>query len=171
MRKARSDAWHAGMTIRQLDQVFTWCGETDGYAGAAGRVKQEFGRSPSVTALSNWYQTWPLQRAFLTAGSVAERIKEAARDLPNLDIKPEQVEQLGQTAFMIDALSRMDRDTFFEARRSSQRDRELAQVERRIVLLEKKAAQADAAENIARSELTPEEKQAKMREIFGLPGS
>lgn len=167
MRKPRSDSWHSGLTVRQLDQCDEWC-RTIGYAEAIKRIESEFGLKPSITAVSNWWGTWPLQRAFLTAGSVAERIKEAARDIPNLNITPEQMEQLGQTAFMVDALSRMDRDTFFEAKRSAQKDRELSMTERRIALLERKAAQADAAEEVVTSTLTPEEKQAKMREIFGL---
>jgi hypothetical protein len=40
--------------------------------------------------------------------------------------------------------------------------------ERRVVVLEKRSAQADAAEAVVKSELTPEEKQARMKEIFGL---
>lgn len=40
--------------------------------------------------------------------------------------------------------------------------------ERKLVLLEKKAAMADQAEAVAKSDLTAEEKAARMREVFGI---
>jgi hypothetical protein len=44
----------------------------------------------------------------------------------------------------------------------------LALGERRVAVLERKAAQADQAEGVARSEMSPEEKAVRMKEIFGL---
>lgn len=47
-------------------------------------------------------------------------------------------------------------------------ERKLALQERRVELLERKEALADAAERVTKSDLSPEEKQLKMKEIFGL---
>ena len=41
--------------------------------------------------------------------------------------------------------------------------------ERRIKLLETKAAQADQAGEVVKSDLSPEEKVTRFREIFGMP--
>lgn len=46
------------------------------------------------------------------------------------------------------------------------RDQDLE--ERRVALLEKKAAQADQAKDVVASALSPEEKQLKIRQIFGM---
>jgi len=40
--------------------------------------------------------------------------------------------------------------------------------ERKVKLLEQKAAQADATRDVVESKLTPEQQQARIREIFGL---
>ena len=46
---------------------------------------------------------------------------------------------------------------------------DLTRAERRLELLEAKAKQAEAAEEIAKADLTPEEKAARIKQIFGLP--
>ena len=48
------------------------------------------------------------------------------------------------------------------------RHKEFGLQQRKFALLKARAAKADQAEQVANSDLTPEEKQRKMREIFGL---
>jgi len=125
MRKPRSDGWYAGLGLDQLDAAFSWCSDV-GYAQARERIKAELSRSPSIAALSNWYQTWPLQRAFQTAGSIAEQIKSALRDIPSLNLKPEQVDAMAQVAFKTVALQRMDLGAYAKIKVVEQRDAEQA---------------------------------------------
>lgn len=167
MRKPRSDAWHAGLTVEQLDRAFAWAGGS-GYVEAIKLIKAEFGRSPSLAAISTWYQSWPLQRAFLTAGSVAETVKSAVRDLPQLNLDPAQMDALGQVVFQTEAMRQMNLDAFADLKRLQQKDRELQLVERRVVLLEKKAALADQAAAVVGSQLDPAERERRLKEIFGL---
>jgi hypothetical protein len=168
MRKARSDGWYAGLSVEQLDQVFDWCNGEGGYAAAAAKVAAGFNRRPSLQALSRWFSSWPLQRAFLTAGSLAERLKEMARDLPELRLDPAQVDAVGQALFQIEAVRQMDREAFGDVKRWAQRDRELGQVDRRITLLEQRAQQADKTEAVlGDTKLTDEERRRRIAEIYG----
>ena len=125
MRKPRSDGWFSGLSLAQLDLAFGWCSDI-GYAKAAERIKAELSRSPSIAALSNWYQTWPLTRAFQTAGSIAEQIKAALRDIPTLNLKPDQVDAMAQVAFKTVALQRMDLGAWAKIKTVEQRDAEQA---------------------------------------------
>lgn len=71
-------------------------------------------------------------------------------------IKVDQAESSGRTKAELD-----------QARLKLQ-EVSLAHDERRLKLLEQKAAQADEAQKVVESPLTPEQKQAKLREIFGM---
>lgn len=167
MRKPRADAWHAGLSVEQLDRVFS-CANERGYVRAAELVRDELQRKVSVGALSIWYQSWPLQRAWLTAGSVAEQIKAAARDLPQLNLNSDQVDAVGQLVFQTEAIRQMNPEAWERNKRLAQRDREIALVERRVALLEKRAEQADRTDAVLTDgALTEDERRRKIAEIYG----
>lgn len=167
-RKPRSDAWHAGLTVAQLDQVYAWCSGESGYAGAARKLADEMQVRASVTAISNWYQIWPFRRALLTSGSMVEELKAAIRDLPTLNLNPDQIDQLGQAMFQVEAMRRMDPELFGDMRRLAQRDKEIDQNDRRIKLLEAKAEKADETEKALSDEsLTDEQRRERIAKIYG----
>lgn len=169
-RKPRADAWHAGLTAEQQQRAWELCAKL-GLREAAPVIAREFGlpRPPSDTALSRWWSEWPLRRAFLEFGSVAEAAKRALRETPDLGLKAEQIEAVGQAVFTAAAVASQNPEMFAALRKLSQRDRELALDRERLELLKRRAAQAEAAEAVAQNpELTPEQKQQRYREIFGL---
>lgn len=168
-RKPRSDAWHARLTVAQQDDAWKLCNEL-GLERAATEIATRLGleRAPSITALSNWWRDWPLRRAFMDFGSVAEQVKAALRDLPNLRLDREQIETVAQAVFTAAAMQRQDPELFATLRRLSLAEQQLALDREKLELLKRRAAQADEAQAVAASSLTPEEKAAKFREIFGL---
>lgn len=168
-RKARSDAWHAGLSVAQQQQAWELC-QTLGLKGAAPVIAQEFGlgRAPSDSALSRWWSEWPLRRAFLDFGSVAEEAKRALREMPDIGLETGQIEAVGQAVFTATAVKLQDPEMFATLRKLGQKDRELTLDRERFELLKRKAEQAEAAEGVTRSDLSPEEKQARYRQIFGL---
>lgn len=70
---------------------------------------------------------------------------------------PELLELVGQMMKPVIEFSKLE-----------QKKRELELKERQVALLEAKAAQATAAEDVVKSTLSPQEKEQKMREVFGL---
>ncbi len=126
-RKPRSDAWHAGLTIEQRDQAYALCNSL-GYAKAGPEIARELKLAsvPSPKALSNWWADWPITRMLLDAGSLADQVKRALRDHPDLQIDTRQVEALGQAVFTAAAVRANNSDLFQGMRKLSQRDQELA---------------------------------------------
>ncbi len=125
----------------------------------------------STTGLSEWFSWYRLQQVFMRAESSAEDFKGwLNRSFPALS--EQELDQRASLMFQFEAVKSGDPTTylaFASARtKAKQKDRELALNERRVTLLEKKAAQADAAKAVVESAGTPEEKQQKMRQIFGL---
>lgn len=125
----------------------------------------------SSTSLSDWLSWYRLQAVFTRAQSSAEEFKGwLGKGFPELS--EADLDQRAALMFQFEAVKQGDPETylaFATARtKAKQKDRELALSERRVSLLEQKAAQADAARVVAASNATPEEKAQKMRAIFGL---
>lgn len=132
----------------------------------------------SSSSLSEFLSWWALQQTFARAESNTHQFKEwLAKVSPELS--EEQLDARAALLFQFEAVKTGDPDTylaFATARHKAKMDglkfqqgeRKLAQDDRRIALLEKKAAQADQAENVTKSDLTPEEKQLKLKQIFGM---
>jgi hypothetical protein len=126
-RKARVDAWHAGLSVAQQDRAFEWCNKL-GQKQAAPMIAQEFGlaRPPSDTALSRWWSDWPLRRAFLGFGDLAEQAQALLRDTPDLRLDVGQIEAVGQAVFTAAAVKAQDADTFATLRKLGQKDKDQA---------------------------------------------
>jgi hypothetical protein len=83
--------------------------------------------------------------AYFLAASIAEDDKAGFNAIANLDLR----EKEGNT-------------------RAAFEEKKISIAERRVAVLEKKASQADQAKGVLEGNLTPEQKQARMREIFGI---
>jgi len=92
---------------------------------------------------------------------------------------PEKVRAAGIAFFMTEAVANGDREGFTDVARLdlSERtaktkagfeERKISVSERKVKLLEQKAKQAEATEKVLSSKLTPEEKEAEYRRIFGM---
>jgi hypothetical protein len=130
------------------------------------------GIATSKTALGNWLQAWAMSEVFRICASDAENfmahIKTRRPELPE-----SEVEAMGNDFFQLQAIKTQNPDLFLafrQARTKAEIERaKIALAERRVALLEAKAAQADKAKVVAESNLTPEEKLRQMKQIFGMP--
>lgn len=185
-RKPQYNAWYAALTVEQGDAALKICDEVGlAKAGAAIATALQLSRDPSQTSVHQFYHRWPFRKAFLLAGDLTSSVEEMLQENPNLDKK--RVEEVGQAVFTAASVRLQNPKEFARMKQLSQRDRELdinakstdakarqkdAQIDlekRRVELLEKKAAQADAAKAVVQNKvLTPEERAARMREIFGV---
>lgn len=121
----------------------------------------------SENALSEFRSWYLLRRQFKEAEQSTDTLVELLKlDMPELS--EEKLFRYGQLIFSQMALKTQDPAVWTETQKLNLKKEEQRLQERRIAILEKKAAQADAARDVATSKLTPEEKEQRMKSIFGL---
>ena len=134
-------------------------------------------RPPAESNISSWYQlrnrerwTEKIIKKSLDANHVAEAFDaNPARTYDALSrlIEMMAFDEAAKSQLDLDQLQALSRLTL-QAQELALRTREVVVKERRIELLEKKAAQADQADAVANDKaLSPEDRLAKIREIFG----
>ena len=173
MRKPRSDSKLRTLPPSQLLKLREWLGvESLAYDEVITRVRDEFGVSTSRAALSEFYSAdvvpWKYARAHGVADDFAKladgKFDEATR---------KRVQQLAFEIATsphpdIEALSALSKILGDTAKLKLQ-EQKLTHEARRIAVIEKKAAQADAAKEVTKAvDLTPEQRDEKLKEIFGL---
>jgi hypothetical protein len=125
------------------------------------------GVTTSVAALSNFLSWYHLEQRLSRNQTVVETlITDIHRQHPKLP--QDQLFDIGQSFFSALAIETQDPRVWVGTQRLAQRQQQIHLDERRITLLEEQAAKAAAAEAVTTSDLTPEAKQQRMREIFGL---
>ena len=181
----RADAKLQNLQPEELDVMWRFRnpekgGERLTLEAIAVEVPLRFGFTISLSSLSQFYRWLKLKRRFAARTDTIEQIKlELAKD-PN--ISAEQVEKAGQVLFMAEGIAEKDARVFANMvkigqsraklaqndKRLKQADKSLEMESRRVALLEKKAAKADqAAEVMSNGAMSTEEKQSRMKEIFG----
>lgn len=174
-RKPRADSYYDTLSPKQqeriveharahkLEETVAWH-QADGLAGG------------SVSSLSRWLSGWRLRERLRQNETIVDTVlAEAQKNDPSLTT--EKLFPLGQAMFSAMAIDAQDPQVWLatqrlelerqtaEARWKIEREK-LDQAERKIVLLEKKAAQADEAKEVINSTLTPEEQRARLKEIL-----
>ena len=167
-RKARSDARLKTLPKDRQEQLWQWINGTEGYKGARRLAREQWGLQTSVTALSEFYSWFALSRHLEEAATFADELKKTLGQLPELNLNEEQVNLAAQVAFELEAIKAKDFDRFFALRKLRQKDSEMTLEREKFELLKRKAEQADQAEKIVESSATPEEKQQRLRAIFGM---
>lgn len=128
------------------------------------------GFSASQDALSKFRSWYLLERQYQeyreTTDQLIEQIKEG---MPGLT--EEQITSYGQKVFNTLAIRSQDPEIWRVAQGIRLKDAKLALDTRHIALLEKKAAQAEAAMEVVENKggkLSPAEREAKLKQIFGM---
>lgn len=172
-RKPRGDSKLDALLPEQQERLAEWLTiENLTYAEAKERVQAEFGVSTTPSALQGFYSRfaapWKYARARGEAESFAALL-EGKFD----EASKKKVQQLAFEALNSPSPDTKAAKTFFKilgdtAKVEIARDRVTLDA-RKVKLLEQKAAQAEAAENVTKdATLTPEAREAKLKEIFGL---
>lgn len=130
-------------------------------------LKTSRGITTSVAALSGFLAWWQLEQRLSRNQTVVETlITDLHRQHPKLPT--DQLFDIGQSFFSALAIETQDPRVWVGTQRLALKQQQMALDERRLKILEEAAARAAAAEEVTKSDLTPEEKAARMREIFGL---
>jgi hypothetical protein len=177
-RKPRADSVLATLPEERQDAIAELC-RTKTLDEVVQELKAD-GVRTSRSRLSVWLSSWSLKQAFRHAeNSTDEFQKFLEQKWPQLD--PAELDHRASLFFQAEAMKAGDPETYLafasarqkakmDAAKLEQKERSLQLDERKLRLLEKRAAQAEAAEKVVGdAQLTPEQKQQKMRQIFGMP--
>lgn len=175
-RKPRSDSKLDSLPEHQREMLVRWLVEENvSYDDARTRLHNDFGVETSVGALQQFYA----RRCFTLRASEAKHfadtvVQQALANGENFDaatlalIKQKAFERAYAKNGDIDELATLAR-IMGDSAKLELKQREVAIAERRIALLENKAAQADEAAGIAANpNLTPAEKEARTKAVFGI---
>jgi hypothetical protein len=175
-QKPRSDSTLDSLTSKQKEQLRDWLVEENlSYADAIERLRQDFNVRTSAGALSRFYATQCFSLRSSEAAEFAENVvSQVTSSGENYDkatlalIKQKAFERAYARGGNLDELATLAKIIGDSAKLElKRRDQELA--ERRIKLLEEKARQADTAKQISGdSALTPAEKEARLKAVFGI---
>ncbi len=166
--KPRSDATLKTLPEVVQEQLFALLREHS-YAKVRKVAAEKWQVDTSPAALSAFFRWYPTSRRLEVAKSTADEVAATLRALGDVRLDDDQVARAAQAVFEAQALKAGDAETYIGlaklrlAREAGERDA------RRIALLEKKAAQADEAEKAIKDDtLTPEQRAARIKEIFGI---
>jgi hypothetical protein len=174
--KPRSDSTLDSLNSEQKQLLREWLvDENVSYKDAKDRLWQDFHIRTSVSALSKFYAT---QCYALRSSQARDFAEEVVTQLTDGSEKYDEAtlalirQKAFERAYARDGnladlalLVKMLTDT--AKLELKKKDQQIA--ERRVKLLEQKAAQADAAKDVTADQaLTPAEREAKLKEIFGL---
>lgn len=168
MKKQRSDAVLKTLPPALQVELFARCNAAS-YSAVRAWLREAHSITTSEGALSKFYAWFPLSRRLEQAATFADTLKQQIEQLPAMNGRAAELSDITQIAFEMQAAQEQDGELFFNLRKLRLKERDQKLAERRIVLLEQKAAQADAAKAVTTdAELSPAQREQKLKEIFGL---
>lgn len=166
-RKQRGDSRLKTLDEKLQEEIFRRC-ETGKYADVAKWLRAEFSIATSEGALSEFFSWHALRQRMRRADSHVRNLDELI-DEHGLKLDPQKRKDTMNALFLTLASEGGDFETFEAAYKLILAGDKLDVEKRRVTLLEAKAKQAeDAAKVTGDEELTPEEKDARLKRIFGI---
>ncbi len=173
MRKPRSDSVIESLPAAQREQVSAWLSEQNlSYSEVVAKLADAFGVRTSVGALQTWFTRIERPRQYASAKGAADEfagLMEGNFDEANIRLaKQLAFEFLSSPSPSIGAAKALLKIVGDSAKLKLAQEK-VGLDARKVAILEARARQADAAEEVtANVKLTPEQKTARIREIFGL---
>lgn len=158
--------------LKQLDaeiRADLWT-RTQGITNKQGRelIQKEFGiRLSSDSQLSKW-RSWQLRQSLWDryqdmVAQDEQAMQDCFPEVPREKIRELAIKRCYAAADLIG-----DPEVTLKVVQTDLKDSQDSRDWEKLELLKKKAAQAEEAQTVATSDLTPEEKAAKLQEIFGI---
>ena len=175
-RKVRADAVLKTLPEDRQQEIWEWLNRAGNTLARGVEWLRQDGIITSKRALSDWYSWYALRLKFKETErdtlNFQELVKEELPDLPQ-----EKVTQLGSASFIMQAIKQGDPELFLliqsaqhkakmDVLKYQQRERELVIAERRVRVLEAKEEKAKKV--LSDVELTPDERDSKLKQIFGM---
>jgi hypothetical protein len=175
-RKVRADAVLKMLPDGRQQEIFEWLNAPGNTLVRCVQWLAQDGVKTNRDSLSDWYSWYALRLKFKETErdtlNFQELVQEEMPELPQ-----EKVTQLGSAYFNMQAIKQGNPELFLmiqgaqhkakmDVLKYQQRERELVIAERRVRLLE--AKQEKAKKVLSDEELTPEQRDAKLKKIFGM---
>ena len=169
-KEIRADAKLKNLPQEMLDVLWRYRNpEDDGekltLEAVLVEIKREHGIEVSLSTLSEFYKWLRFKRRIESAQQHAQQARlEMAKD-PT--INADDIERVAQAVFTAETMEEGNVKGFVALAKLRIASKQLQHDERRIELLEKKAAQADQARGVSDNDaLSAEEKALRMKQIF-----
>ena len=177
-RKPNSNAKLHNLPLDQQQELCDWLLGGTGYVAARGLVAKKFNVKTSLPALHDFYHSFcvpELARQRMTSRDTAAEIVADAKESPGqwTDAALEKLEQYAFELMLMPGADPKHVKSIFAMvfkRGDAAMDREKLDLEKRkVALAEQKAAERDEAKEITSNDaLTADEKQARLKQIFGM---
>lgn len=126
---------------------------------------KEDGIKTSIASLSEFGSWYALRRQLSRNEQTVETLlAEYVKSDPNLS--PEKIQAMGQAFFSAMSLAQQDPESWVQVQKLNLQRAAMELDQRRVVLLEKKAAQLDQVKQVVESKLSPEEQKKRLKEIL-----
>lgn len=160
-----TDGEAAGEAMESVYRVMGWLAAGT-LASTKDLIEQEFGIETSPAALSGFWRRF--KSSWL--GERMRRSNSAAKELVNLldrdKVESATWDMISQAAFEMLTSPEPDPHALVKLGKLILQGQKQAIDERKVALLEEKAKQADAAGDVLKSNLSPEEQTRRLREIL-----
>ena len=170
-RRPRSDSALMSLPDERQAELFDFCDglRTQGLRTIREKLETEKDVKVSLSTLSNWLNWYSMRSRFSMVAETSDFIARIMKETPGLNIEDEKVMKAANAYFTAKSLKESDCDTYVKMMGVRRGTAEIRIKGRRLTLEEQKARQAEAAKEVTtNTSLTPEEKQQRYREIFGL---
>jgi hypothetical protein len=179
--KPRSDSLLKNMPEDYQDAIAAWCKapkteESPGGLQHAREMLASDGHTVSLRAVSEFYSWYRLRSTFRQANDKASNFEAMLKaEFPTAT--PDKIAQMGQMIFTLEANNAGDVKTFIDLEslrlaktsaetKARQKEKDIKLAERRVQVMEAKIAQA--TDTLKDGALSPAEREARMKQIFGI---
>jgi hypothetical protein len=170
-RRPRSDSALMSLPDDRQRELFDFCDghRKDGLRKIRELLKDEQGVDVSLSTLSNWLNWYSLRAKIGNVSAMADDLARILKERPDLNLDDATIMRAAQAFFEAKAMQESDAETYVKLAGVRKGTAEIRIKERRIKIEEQKLRQAEAAKEVAKdTSLTPEQKEMRYREIFGL---
>jgi hypothetical protein len=156
------------LTRDQQAQIAEWI-EKSGMQSACDKAREQFKINATLEEMGDFHAWHHVARHLARAVEMARWVRETISKSPEYKLEDDTVSLVSQVTFEMQALTKQDEDLFIDLRKLRQKDRDLELETRKLAIHEGKAkgAEVDPEEEAARK-MTREDRERRLREIFGL---
>lgn len=170
-RRPRSDSALMSLPDERQRELFDFCDglRTEGLRAIREKLDAEKGVKVSLSTLSNFLNWYSLKSKMRSVAEMADDLARILKETPGINLTDDGVMKAAQAYFEMQSMKENDAGLFVKMAKVRKGTAELRIQERRVRIEEQKLRQAEAAKEVTKdASLTPEEKEMRYLEIFGL---
>lgn len=172
-RRPRSDSKLMSLPDDRQRELFDFCDglRSEGLRTIRERLVEAHGVKVSLGTLSNWLNWYSLRSKMRGVAEMADDLADILKKTPGLNLTNDGVMAAAQAYFEMQSMKENDAGLFVKMAKVRRGTAELKLKAKRLALEERKLRQAEEAKGITENKaLTPEEKERRLKGVFGITG-